>query len=140
MVPNRVENVLRLERLFRPERGREELTYRLHVSIADPHAKALLMRGTHAVVEEVEREHLLTFGRHVTEAALQVWHGIGLDELLHGLSVAHRDDDRADRGDQSGDGDHRVRPARQAAVMPRVWLVDFRCFHGELSWPCAISG
>jgi hypothetical protein len=46
--------------------------------------------------KEVQREYLFTLGRHITEATLHVWDGIGLEEPLHGSAVVHGDGHRAD--------------------------------------------
>jgi hypothetical protein len=95
----RVQHFVSLECLFAPERGCHKFIHRLHISIPDLHAKALLMRRTNTTVDEGQREHLLILNRHVTERTLEVRNGIGLDELLHDVAVVHGDGDRADRGD-----------------------------------------
>jgi hypothetical protein len=91
-----VEYFVSVDSLLRPERSRDQATQRLHIAISDFDAKTFLMRRANAAVKEVQREYLFTLGRHITEATLHVWDGIGLDEPLHDSAVVHGDDYRAD--------------------------------------------
>ena len=62
-------------------------------------AAIYVMRRTDAAIEQVERKRLDAFQCYVAEAALEVRHRIGLDELFHRVAMLDGDHDRADRSD-----------------------------------------
>src|SRR5690606_12251389 len=88
-------------------------------------------------IEQVERKDPLTVGGQVAETALHEGDGIGLDQLLHDVTMMKGDRDRAERGDERHNGDRQLEPAWQSPVRC-VRRVNFRILHCALRYACIL--